>query len=182
MKLQEPAKFAIIGAGSRGRSYAEFASENPDLAKLVGVAEPSEFSRKKLEQQHQLASEHVFDDWRDAAAMDKFADAVVISTLDAMHAEPAVAFAKKGYHVLLEKPMAPSQKECQRIVDMVNANGVILAVGHVLLYSNYTQKLKSLLQAGTIGKIISIQHLEPVGFWHHAHAFVRGNWRSETES
>ena len=182
MKPAQPVTFLIIGAGSRGMRYAEFAAANPGVAKLAGVAEPRATPRSLLEKQHHLAAEFVFADWKQAAEKEKFADAVIISTLDAMHAEPAIAFANKGYHILLEKPMAPSIEQCQQIVESVKANDVIFAVGHVLLYSNYTRKLKELLQAGTIGKIVSVQHLEPVGFWHQAHSFVRGNWRNESES
>ena len=182
MKPEQPVTFFIVGAGSRGMRYAEFAAANPDLAKLVGVAEPQAMTRELLQRQHQLQDEFVFEDWKEAAAKEKFADAVIISTLDAMHAEPAVAFASKGYHILLEKPMAPSLEQCHQIVGAVDANRVILAVGHVLLYTDYTRKLKAILQAGTIGKIVSVQHLEPVGFWHQAHSFVRGNWRNEAES
>ena len=162
--------------------YAEFAAANPDIAKLVGVAEPRATPRALLERQNQMQAEFVFKDWKQAAAKEKFADAVIISTLDAMHCEPVIAFANRGYHILLEKPMAPTIDECEQIVETVKANDVIFAVGHVLLYSNYTRKLKELLQTGAIGKIVSVQHLEPVGYWHQSHSFVRGNWRNESES
>ena len=85
-----------------------------------------------------------------------------------------------GYHILLEKPMAPNAADCRRIVAAAQANGVIFAVCHVLRYTTYTQKLKELVDSGRLGEIVSIQHLEPVGFWHQAHSFVRGNWRNET--
>ncbi|MCB0109526.1 MAG: Gfo/Idh/MocA family oxidoreductase, partial [Caldilineaceae bacterium] len=149
---------------------------------LVGVAEPREIPRMRLATEHDVAPENIFLDWKDAAAREKFADAVVITTQDAMHTEPAIAFAEKGYHLLLEKPMAPTANECRRIVDAVKANGVMLAVGHVMLYTDYTQALRKILDEGTIGEIVSIQHLEPVGYWHQAHSFVRGNWRNEAES
>ncbi len=39
-----------------------------------------------------------------------------------------------------------------------------------------------ILDKKTIGDIVSIQHLEPVGYWHQAHSFVRGNWRNSQEA
>ena len=178
----KPVSFIVAGAGSRGTGYASYATHRPELAELVGVAEPREIPRMRLATEHDVAPENIFLDWKDAAAREKFADAVVITTQDAMHTEPAIAFAEKGYHLLLEKPMAPTADECRRIVDAVKANGVMLAVGHVMLYTPYTQALRRVLDEGTIGEIVSIQHLEPVGYWHQAHSFVRGNWRNEAES
>ncbi len=78
--------------------------------------------------------------------------------------------------------MAPTADECRRIVESALKNKVIFAVCHVLRYTDYTQKLKSLLSEGAIGRVINIQHLEPVGYWHQAHSFVRGNWRKQADS
>ena len=178
----KPVRFIVAGAGGRGTGYAAYATHHPALAELVGVAEPREIPRMRLATEHDVPPDQLFLDWKAAAAREKFADAVVITTQDAMHTEPAIAFAEKGYHLLLEKPMAPTAAECRRIVDAVKANGVMLAVGHVMLYTNYTQALRRVLDEGAIGEIVSIQHLEPVGYWHQAHSFVRGNWRNEAES
>jgi predicted dehydrogenase len=177
-----PVTLLIIGGGSRGAVYAEFAARHPDLARVVGVAEPREFHRERLLQRHEMAPANAVSDWRALADRPRFADAAVIATPDALHAAPAVAFAQRGYHLLLEKPMAPNEADCRRIVEVVLAARVLLAVGHVMRYSLYTQALKRLLDAGLIGEIVNVQHLEPVGYWHQAHSFVRGHWRSERES
>lgn len=177
-----PVSLLVLGAGSRGSQYARFAEHYPAAARIVGVAEPRDFQRERLDNLHDLPAENVVRDWRELAERPRFADGVIISTQDAMHAEMAIAFAERGYHILLEKPMAPSAEECRQIVAAVKRNNVILAVCHVMRYTRYTQALKRLLDAGRIGEIVSMQHLEPVGFWHQAHSFVRGNWRNEAMS
>jgi predicted dehydrogenase len=163
-------------------TYADFALEYPERLAIVGVAEPRAWNRDRMAQLHAIPSGAVFSDWRDLAAQPKMADAVIIATQDAMHADPAVAFAAKGYHILLEKPMAPTQAECERITRAVEKAGVMSAVCHVMRYTAYTQALKKIIDAGEIGEIVSLQHLEPVGYWHQAHSFVRGNWRNTAES
>jgi len=162
--------------------FAGYASAHPEQATVVGVAEPREHYRTTLAERHGIEPENVFGDWEPMAARERFADAAVVATPDAVHCGPAVALAEKGYHILLEKPLAPTEEECRRIVDAVKANGVLLAVGHVMRYTQYTQTLKRVLDSGRIGEIVTIQHLEPVGYWHQAHSFVRGNWRNEAES
>ncbi|MBP7949156.1 MAG: Gfo/Idh/MocA family oxidoreductase [Verrucomicrobiales bacterium] len=177
-----PVTLAIIGAGSRGRGYASFAETFPERAKVVAVAEPREEIRHALAQAHQIPPERQFSTWEQAARLPKFADAVVIATQDRMHTAPALAFAEKGWHILLEKPMAPTEAECRDIVAAVKRAGIHFAVGHVLRYTRYTRQLKAILQQGRLGRIVSIQHLEPVGYWHQAHSFVRGNWSSTAQS
>ena len=180
--MSKPVSLMVVGAGSRGAKYAEYAAAHPDKAKVVAVAEPRQWPRERLAAKHDIENGHVFNDWAEPAEKQRFADAVIISTQDAMHKDPAVAFAEKGYHILLEKPMAPDEAGCREIVRAVLESGVTFGVGHVMRYTAYTLKLKSLLDSGVIGEIVSIQHLEPVGYWHQAHSFVRGNWCNESES
>lgn len=172
----------IIGAGSRGHGYSRFAKEYPDKMRVVGVAEPREFYRERMVCEHGIAPENAVSSWEQFVNRPKLADAVIISTPDAMHTEPSIAFAEKGYAILLEKPMAPSADECRRIVAAVQKNEILFAVCHVLRYTVYTKQVKKLVDSGIIGDVVSIQHLEPVGYWHQAHSFVRGNWRNEKES
>lgn len=46
----------------------------------------------------------------------------------------------------------------------------------------FFSKIKEILDEERIGRMMSIQHIEEVGYWHHAHSFVRGNWRNKEES
>jgi predicted dehydrogenase len=178
----DPVRLIVVGAGSRGSGYATYAQHHPEELQIVGVAEPRTFYRERLADDYDIPYDNVSVDWRELAARPRFADGVIITTQDAMHAEPAVAFANLGYHVLLEKPMAPNPDDCRRIIDAAKRNDIIFAVCHVMRYTSYTQQLKAILDAGRIGEIVSIEHLEPVGYWHQAHSFVRGNWRNEAES
>jgi predicted dehydrogenase len=172
----------IVGAGSRGATFADWAGRHPDAARVVAVAEPRAAYRDRLGDEHGIPPERRFRDWREAADAGRIADAAVIATLDREHAGPALALAAQGYALLIEKPLAATEEECERIAAAVEQAGVIAAVAHVMRYTPYTRLLKRLLDDGAAGEIVSIQHLEPVGFWHQAHSYVRGNWRREDET
>jgi predicted dehydrogenase len=167
----------VIGAGDRGTGHADFALRHPRWANVVAVAEPRKVRRERFAAAHGIAEADAVEDWRAIAARGRCADAVLICTQDRDHLEPALAFAEQGYHILLEKPMAIDEASCRAIAEAAERAGVILAVAHVLRYTRYTRALKGLLEAGRIGELVSVQHLEPVGHWHQAHSYVRGNWR-----
>lgn len=181
MTAHAPLRLAIVGAGSRGTGYARRAVA--DGAAITAVVEPdaerlrvflAEFSDQPIE---------CFGTWQDLAARkERIADAVVVSTPDRLHADPAIGLAGAGYHLLLEKPIAPTEEESSRIVAAADAAGVMLAVCHVMRYSDYSHTLKRLLDDGAIGRLVSVEHLEPIGWWHFAHSYVRGNWAREEES
>ena len=80
------------------------------------------------------------------------------------------------------KPMATTLEDCKQITNVCRAKiGQINAVCHVLRYFAPCIKLKQLIDSGLIGDVVNINHVEPVGFWHFAHSFVRGNWHNESE-
>ncbi len=179
--MSRPVTVAIVGAGSRGSTYAACFAQT-GRARVVAVAEPRSFARDSLALRYDVPPEAVFDDWRALLAQPRLADVAVIATQDQHHADPAVALAGLGYHLLLEKPMATTEADAERIVTAAEDAGVMLAVCHVLRYTPYSRLLKSVVDSGRIGDVVSVEHLEPVGWWHQAHSYVRGNWRREDES
>lgn len=180
--MDGPVSCVVVGAGSRGTGYAEFACEQPQRLRVVAVAEPRKFRRERLRDQHSISPENTFDDWRDLVKRDKLADFAIVSTQDQDHKEPAVALAALGYHILLEKPMAVTREDCLAIAAACEDAGVMLCVCHVLRYTPASRKLKEIIDSGLIGKVQHLQHTENVGYYHFAHSFVRGNWRNEEES
>ncbi len=171
--------FLVLGAGSRGTTYAGHLADHPEQGEVVAVAEPDPYRRADFAAKHRLPADRVYASWQEALAQPKLADAVIVATQDADHVGPAVAASALGYHIMLEKPIAPTEAEVRQVVEAARANGVLLAVCNVLRYTPHTVALQRLLADGAIGEVQSIEHLEPVGWWHAAHSFVRGNWRNE---
>jgi predicted dehydrogenase len=173
----------IIGCGSRGEVYSSFGIRHPDRFKIVGLAEPKAHLRRKFAKLYNLSDNQLFSDWHQLLDLPKLADCVIIALPDRLHKIAACALLKKGYHMLLEKPMASSLDDCKEIVKCCNENPKLInAVCHVLRYYDACLKLKQIIDSGLIGDVVNINHTEPIGFWHFAHSFVRGNWRNESQS
>jgi predicted dehydrogenase len=87
-----------------------------------------------------------------------------------------------GYDVLLEKPIAPTENECRAILKKAKETGRIVAVCHVLRYAPYFIKLREIVGSGVLGKVVSMQHLEPIEHIHMSHSYVRGNWHNSKKT
>lgn len=172
----------VIGAGGRGQCYTDEMFKHPDKFQVVGVAEPIESRREYVKNKHNISDEHCFDTWEKIVKLPKFADLAIISTMDRMHFEPAIAAIRQGYDLLLEKPVAPTAEECFKIEQEAKKYGVKILVCHVLRYTPFYTTLKSIINEGRLGKIMSIQHCENVGNEHQSHSFVRGNWGNSEKS
>ena len=150
----------VIGYGQRGSTYARYAVDNPDEFQVVAVADATAAKRATAKQLHNLSDDRVFADWKDLAAQPKMADFAIVSTQDNMHCAPALALIDKGYHLLLEKPVAQTPEECIAIAQAAEKKGVSVLVCHVLRYTVFYQQIKRLIDEGVIGKVQSIEALE----------------------
>jgi predicted dehydrogenase len=179
---ERPLTAIVCGAGNRGNVYASYAAKYPDELRMVGVAEPIRLRNDRFAAKYGVADEHRFDTWERIFDRPKFADAVFITTPDHLHYGPAMAALGMGYDLILEKPIAQTWKECADILDLAVKKDRIVAVCHVLRYAPYFRKMKEVAGSGAIGRLISVQHMEPVEHIHMSHSFVRGNWRRTAES
>lgn len=195
-------RFLIVGAGSRGNAYSR-AVVDSGLGTIAAVADPIAFKRKQLGSKYiwreaQPSPEQEFTGWqqfleyeqrrrKDVAAALPTApaiDGIFICVLDEQHVEVATALAPLGLHVMCEKPLATTLADCIRIQHAVlEGPRSVFAIGHVLRYSPHNMMLRHLLlEKRVIGEIISIEHTEPVGWWHFSHSYVRGNWRKDSKT
>ena len=173
---RQGSRLAVIGAGTRGFGYARLAAEHG--AEVVAVAEPDETRRRCLLDSFGSRAARQATSW-DCLELDAGeVDGVIVATMDDMHVEPTLRFAPLGVPMLLEKPIARSWVDCCRLRAGLGDSAPPILVAHVLRYAPYTRLLRSLVTEGALGDIVNIHHLEPVGFWHFAHSFVRGNWHS----
>ena len=171
-----------LGYGMRSTAYSQYAIDHPNDFEVVAVAEPVDNKRNYAKTLHNLTDDRVFTDWKELAALPKIADFAIIGMQDHMHYEPAMQLIEKGYNLLLEKPMAPTAKECKDIAEAAEKKGVKVVVCHVLRFTKFWYKLKDIIDSGDIGDIMSLTHFENVGNLHQSHSYVRGNWRNSKES
>ena len=172
----------LIGAGDRGGIYADWARKNPAKCKITGVAEPVASLRERIARFHDISLHRQFESWHDILEEPKFADAVIIATPDRLHAEPALQALERGYHLLLEKPVALTPEDCFAISSSASQKGLIVMACHVLRYTRLFSEIKRMLDSGCIGEVRTIFHAENVAYYHMAHSYVRGNWRRSDES
>ena len=177
-------KVALAGLGSRGKdTYAPTAKLFPDKMEIVAIADIDPAKVEEVAKEYHIPEEMCFASAEELIAQDKLADIMFITTQDKQHVEQAIPELKKGYHLLLEKPISPKPEECREIVKVAKECNRKVIVCHVLRYTPIYSKLKDVLDSGVIGDVVSVMSIENVGYWHQAHSFVRGNWRnSETTS
>ena len=173
----------VIGAGDRGsNAYVPLLLDHPELGSIVGVAERNQDRREAFANRFGLSDGVCFADSRELLAKPRFADFALIATQDKHHVEPALGALERGYHVLLEKPMAVVEADCERLVLASERSGKLLQICHVLRYAPLYRAIKQVIDSGEIGEVVTIQHSENVSYWHYAHSYCRGHWRNRTES
>ena len=172
--------YIIIGAGSRGMTYGNWAYDHG--IKIAAIAEIRPDRLENAAALWNVPREMCFDSPKKLFALGKIADAAIIATMDRDHYGHVMQALDCGYDLLLEKPISPDPKECIAIEEKANSLGRKITVCHVLRYTSFYSKLKEIIDSGKLGKVVAIKHAENIGNFHMAHSFVRGNWRNDTLS
>lgn len=189
-------RILIIGAGSRGNAYARAVTES-GLAIVAAVADPIKYKRRRLGSKYiwtqhgepQTAQE--FESWQDFSKWETqrrlsktpesqpSITAAFVCVLDEQHVEVVTGLAPLKLHIMCEKPLATSLSDCiamysSMISKTPEEQETIFGIGHVLRYSPHNMLLrKMVLEEGIIGEVLSVEHTEPVGWWHFSHSYVR---------
>ena len=178
-----PVTVAICGCGSRGLdAYAPFQTAFPEKMKIVAGADPRPDRLEKLQKLYGVAPDMCFASDDEMLAQPKLADVMIVATMDRTHVKNAAAAMEKGYDVLLEKPISPDLGQCLALREKAHETGRIAVVCHVLRYTRFYAALEEMVRSGQLGRLVTIEASENVGWWHFAHSFVRGNWRRQDET
>lgn len=176
-------KVALAGLGSRGKdTYAKAAKAFPDKIEIAAIADINPIKVHMVAEEYGIAPEYCFSSVEEMLEQEKLADVMFITTQDRQHVGHAIPALRKGYHLLLEKPISPELDECREIVKAARECDRKVIVCHVLRYTPIFRKVKEILDSGVLGDIVSINASENVGWFHMAHSFVRGNWRNTEET
>jgi myo-inositol 2-dehydrogenase/D-chiro-inositol 1-dehydrogenase len=141
-------RFGLIGFGAWGKFHAGAIAKTPG-AELTAIAATSDASCAAAREAYPRAV--VYSDYRELVKHSDL-DVVDVVVPSFLHHEIASAVLSEGKHLLLEKPMALSLRECDELIDLARKRNRLLAVGHELRLSSLWLKAKQLIESGFIGE------------------------------
>ncbi|MBC8123667.1 MAG: Gfo/Idh/MocA family oxidoreductase [Gemmatimonadaceae bacterium] len=145
----QPIQIAVIGAGNWGFNHVRTFGQLAEC-KLVAVAD---LAARNLHKVHkQFPEVFTTEDYIQALDLPGL-QGVVVATTAATHYAIARAALERGLHVLVEKPMTLDLTEAQKLIELAQSKGLVLMVGHILLYHPVVIRLKQYIEQGTLGKI-----------------------------
>ncbi|HJE88126.1 Gfo/Idh/MocA family protein [Rikenella microfusus] len=195
---EEPVRLVMVGFGNRARTYADYLrrvspnSAGGPAARVVAVVEPNVFRLRAALETFSLPSGAGFDTWErfleatspTGPARLSEIQAAIVTTPDHLHYGIAMsALRERGYHLLLEKPIAQSYRQCLDIAEAARQRGLIVGICHPLRYHPFFVRFRELARdESRVGRIVAISYAENIGLGRMTHAFVRGLWRNRTAS
>lgn len=152
-------KIAIVGAGIIGKSHSDAIFSNPDC-ELVAVCDVNEEKAKEIAIVHSAKCYTDYKEMADEVEM----DVVILNLPHFLHCEVTVFFLEKGINVLVEKPMANTTEECDKMIAASKKSGAKLAVGHVQKYYSAVREVKKIIDSGKYGKLCMITEVRNVDY------------------
>jgi myo-inositol 2-dehydrogenase / D-chiro-inositol 1-dehydrogenase len=167
--MHRPMAFAVAGYGAWGRFHARSLRDAPD-GNLVAIAAPSEVNACAAKADFPHA--HIHRSW-EALIGDPSIEAIAVATPNHLHAPIAIAALEAGKHVLLEKPMANTLADCDRIIAAAERSPAQLSIGLQCRLSPQWGRIRTLIEEGAIGRA---QHVH-VSLFRHPYRQGSAGWR-----
>lgn len=144
-------KVAVIGVGSMGRNHARVYSEIPDVV-LVGVADADEEAAEAVANRY---GGKAYADYSQLLDEQK-PDAVTVAVPTVDHLNVSLQIIQRGIHLLIEKPIAFTVEEGEKIIEAAEQANVNLMVGHIERFNPAVIALKERLDEGELGRVFQL--------------------------
>lgn len=171
-------RIGVIGCGARLRHVLGRLLSQANPPRVVAVYDPSADSVARLKTA--LAPNVIVCASARELCARADVDWVFIGSWNCFHAEQVCEAFAAGKDVFCEKPLALSPAQARTMLAAQQASGRTFALGLVLRYSPLYREAKKLIEKGTIGKLVSFEFNETLGFNHGG--YINGNWRRKTQN
>lgn len=143
-------KAAIVGCGGAAWiGHLPWLWENPHVQLVATCALDADHAQKAAQR---WGAKVWYTDYRQMFDRETL-DAVVIATPPDTHAEIAVAAARRGLHVLLEKPMARNTRQCDEIILATQQHHTLLTLSHEKRFNPGFEEIKRIIDRGLLGRV-----------------------------
>jgi len=161
-------QLGFVGTGGRGWSLAAEVAQLSDRAKISAVVEPVETRRAAFQDDFSMPQSRCFETHKELLNECPDLDGIFVATPVSSHVEIACDCLEAGVPVFLEKPMALDLAGAKHIVQAAARTGIRLQVGFNLRYTPFFVKLKQVVAAGQLGRMLSIEWKEALAPSHWA--------------
>ena len=167
-------RWGVIGAGGIADRRTIPGMMLADNAELIAVMEINEEFAESLRAKWNAKRAYTSDV---ELLADPEIDAVYIASPVFLHAKQAMAAADAGKHILIEKPLAMTSEEGQKVIDYCHSKGVQIAAGLMMRFGSYVQVMKQKIAEGKIGRVVS--GYSQFTCWYPD---MPGNWRQSKKN
>ncbi|MFA5203672.1 MAG: Gfo/Idh/MocA family oxidoreductase [Lentisphaeria bacterium] len=163
----------VVGCGSMGRFLVKLLLEQEPRVKVRALFDPDPHSI--AEARAEFGGGLPADDDYSAFLARPGLDWVMIASWNCFHKEQTLAAFAAGKHVFCQKPLATRFADCLEMRRAWQASGRQFVIGFTLRFSPHYRQLKAMLDAGAVGKLVSFEFNETLGFNHGG--YIMGDWR-----
>ena len=152
-------KFAVIGTGIIGRSHLKAIKQSENCT-LCAVCDINKETAATLALEYSVPC---YTNYKDIAETE--AEAVILNLPHWLHCEVSEFFLDKGIHVLVEKPMANTTAECNRMLAAAKRNDRKLAIGHIQRFFQANRKVKEICQSNELGELCMFNEVRTINYF-----------------